>query len=214
MGEVARRFAVQQCIFHTDLVEQFGQDNASDRVDCVYTDTELAGFNGFQVCQFECFHCVDVALVERVVLPVVSKLVYVGIVEIFLFCYVEHGSTVCSRQEFALVVQQFQCVPLAWIVRCRYNNATIGTFHAHGKLRSRCSCQANVHYIGANTHERAAHYVLYHLAGDACIASDNNLQLLSRVLSCNVSSISRCEFNNVKWVQSVARRSANGTPNA
>ena len=175
MGEVACRFAVEQCIFHADLVEQFGQNNAANGVHSIYTHTELAGFNGFQVSQFECFHCIDVALVERVVLLVAAKLVYVGIVEIFLFCYVEHGSTVFCSEKFALVVQQFQCVPLARIVRSGDDDTTIGTLHTHGKLGGRGGCQTDIYDIGTNTHKCAAHNVLHHFARNACVASNNNL---------------------------------------
>lgn len=69
MGEIASRLSVQAChLRNAELSEEFREDDAADRVDCVDGHTEVGLTDGFNVNELEIFDEVDVALVEIEVL--------------------------------------------------------------------------------------------------------------------------------------------------
>ena len=115
------------------------------------------------------------ALVERVVFGIVSKPIYISIFKIFLLGNVEHLVAVVLGEKLALLIEQLESVPVAWVVTGSDDDASSSSTPSHGKLGGRCSGQPDVNHIVAHTHEGAAHHVLHHLAGDARITSDNNL---------------------------------------
>ena len=98
----------------------------------------------------------------------------IGIVEVFFFSNRQHLITVVFRQEFALLIQQFQRIPVAWIVARRDDNATGCLRHAHSQLGCRRGSQADVDYIIAHSHQCTTYNILYHFARNAGIATYNN----------------------------------------
>ena len=62
--------------------------------------------------------------VERVVLPIVPQVVHVGIEEILFLGDSQHGFSLCVVEEFTFAVEQFQCVPVAGVVRSGDDDAS------------------------------------------------------------------------------------------
>ena len=213
--EVAGGFAVDDGVFHSESLEEFGQDNATHAVDGVCADFEVCVAYGFYINEVEGEHGVNVTLVERLVLCVMSEIVDIGVVEIFFFCYFEHLVAIVFRKEFAFAVEQLECVPLAWVVACGDDDASPCARHAYGKFGGRCRCQTNVNDIKTHSHESSTHNVSYHVAGYACVSADNDCsasRFYSRAL--DESGIGCCELHNVKGVEGVSCLSADSAADA
>ena len=141
-------------------------------------------------------------------------MVHIGKGEIFLFSNGKHLVTVVLCEEFTLIVQQFQGIPLARIVTCGDDDAACSLLHPDGQLGCRRGCESDVDHIIAHAHQSAAHNVLYHLPGYAGIASHDNRIAVRLLTATNESRVSRCEFYDVKRVQCVAGPSADGAADA
>ena len=67
VGEIAGRFTVQELIFHAQTVEQFWQNDTSNRVDRVDAYFEMRFLYSFRINELQTHHAVNVLLVECVV---------------------------------------------------------------------------------------------------------------------------------------------------
>lgn len=85
--------------------------------------------------------------------------------------------------------------------------------HAYGELCGRRGRQTDVDDIVAHAHEGTAYYILYHLSGDAGIASDNDRVALRVFAAADEGGVGRCELHNVEWVQRITCMATNGAAN-
>ena len=67
VSEVACALAVEYLVVYAKCLEQVGQDNATNRIDGVNANAELARLDGIDIYKLESKHRVDVALIERIV---------------------------------------------------------------------------------------------------------------------------------------------------
>ena len=175
MGKVTRGFTVEERVGHAQAVKQFGQDNATHAVDRVHTNVEMSIAYSLSINQFQVKNRLYVLVVKGVVGCVMPQCVNASILVIALFRYVEHLVPVAFRQKFALVVEQFQGVPLPRIMACGYYNATVSLGKPYCQFRSRGGCEPYVNHIVAHTHECAADNAVHHVARQTCVTSNNNL---------------------------------------
>ena len=49
MGKDARAFTIQNLIVYTESLKQLGKDDATNRIDGIYTDAELSLANGIDI---------------------------------------------------------------------------------------------------------------------------------------------------------------------
>ena len=73
-------------------------------------------------------------------------------------------AAVLAREELALVVQELEGVPLAWIVGGGDDDAAVGVMMQHGHLRGRGGGEPGVDDIGPHSLEGAAHQAADHIA--------------------------------------------------
>ena len=106
VGKVARRLAVQHGVFHAQLVEQLGKNDAAHGVDGIYANAEMSVANSLSIHQVETHHIVDVPLVGLVAVDVAPQIVNVGIAEIFFLGNAEHLGTIAGGEKLAFVVEQ------------------------------------------------------------------------------------------------------------
>ena len=215
MGKVTVRSVVEYSEFYTESLEQTREYHSTNAVDSVDTNLEFSVLDSLHVGKLKVEHAFDVALVHRVVACIRTKVVYISIVEVFLLGYFEHLVTILLSEEFALAIEQFQCVPLAWVVACGDNNAAKCASPTYSKLCSRSSSEVDVDNVKTHTHKSSANNVAHHVARDTCIASNNNFAAsLCLSVALHESSVSCCKLNDVKRVESVARVSADSTADA
>ena len=72
--------------------------------------------------------------VVEILLSVFAEMFYVCIYESFFFCNLQYFSTVSGCEEFSVSVEEFQCVPVARVVRCGDNDASVCTCHCYGEF--------------------------------------------------------------------------------
>ena len=221
VGEVARRLAVENRVFHTQLIEQLGQDDTTHRVDGVHTHTEMRLLDGIFVHQAKRHDFVDVPLVGLIAIDVMPQVLHVGIFEVLLLGNLQHLGAVLRRQELTLAVQQLQGVPLTWVVRGGDDDATVGTQPLNSQLRRRRGGEADVHHVVAHAHDGATHHIIDHHTRDAGVAADNNgravlieIGILSQsAIPTDERGVGRCELHDVKRIERVARATADGSAN-
>ena len=196
--EITCCLGIQTCHgLYTQLLEQLGQNDTAHRVYCIESNLEVCISYCLHVNEVQTEHHVDVLLVVRVVLYILSKMIYVRILKVLCLCYAEHLLTLCLVQELSMVIQEFQCVPHAWIVACCEDDTSVSLLACYGYLCCWRACQTDVYDIEAHTHQCSTHHVLHHLTTDSCIASYNNLVALHRTGTTNDSGISTSKLNNV-----------------
>ena len=148
------------------------------------------------IYKFQPQHSIDMATVKRIVKGTTAQTVYLGIIEIFCFCDVEHLCAVSGSQEFSFVVEQLQGIPLAWVMRSCDNDAAISLGHAYGQFCGWCGGISDVKNVIAHAHERSNDHVAHHQARDAAVAANHDLSGCSRPFG-DEGGISRGELNNV-----------------
>ena len=114
-------------------------------------------------------------------------------------------------QEFSMLIQQFQCIPLFGVMWCSQNDTATSPFHCNSQFGCRSRSKIDINYVPAHTHQGTDYDILYHLTGNAGITAHYYLVTFWFACFANQSGISRREFYNVKRVQSFACASANGS---
>ena len=132
VGEIACRLRVEtRHLSDAELSEEFREDDAADRVDCVDGHTEVGLTDGFNVNELEIFDEVDVALVEIEVFGVATKVVYVCKAKVARACQLNYFLSLFRRKELAVLVEKLQSVPLTWVVAGRDDDTATGAFHSN-----------------------------------------------------------------------------------
>ncbi len=116
MCEVTVSILIQDGILHAQFPEELGKDDATDTVDGIDTHLELSRLDGIHVNQSQLQHAVHMAGIKGIVLDIMTQMVYIRIFELLLLCHIKYDSTIGSRQELSLIVQQFQRIPLAGVM--------------------------------------------------------------------------------------------------
>ena len=114
------------------------------------------------------------ALVECIVFCIFTEMIHIRIFEVFLLSDAQHLVTISSSKELTLLVEEFEGIPLAWVVRSSDDDTAGCTTHGNSKFGGRSSSQTDVQHIVAHTHEGSTNHILYHLARDACITAYND----------------------------------------
>ena len=113
-----------------------------------------------------------------------------------------------------MLVQQFQGVPLAGIMRGGQDDTTTSTLHHHSQFCGRRRGQVDIYHVPAHTHQGTYYDVLHHLAREARIAAYDDLVAIQLARFSYQGSVSRCEFHDVKRVQTLACLAADGAPDS
>ena len=204
MGKLTGAFAVQDLEIHTQCLEEIGQDDATNRVDGVGADTELAGLDSLDIYQTEVKHRLDVLLVHGVVLDDTTQLLNRSVVEVLFLGNSQYLGAVGSGQELALAVQQLQGVPLGGVVAGGDDDTAVGLVPAYSQLGCWRGGQTDIDDLVSHANQCAANDVAHHGARDTSITTNDNL------LAADECGIGRCELDNVQRIQCVTRVATNG----
>ena len=196
---------------NTQLFQQFGKNDATDRVHTVKRNLEVCLFNRLNVYQCQILNQIYVLLIIRIVFTIRTQMIYIGIFEIFSFSNTQHFVSFFLIQELTFFVQKLQCVPLARIMRCSQDNTTASTFHRHSNFCCRGRSQTDVYYIEAHTHQRSTNHIFHHFAGNTGVTANHNLVALHLGRLADQSCIRRCKLNNIQRVQRIPRFSSDST---
>ena len=201
MGEIACGFCIKELVLYTKRIKQFGKYDTAHAVDGVNAHLEMGCLDGIDIDKLQREHAVYMTFVESVVFAIMTKIVYICIFECLTLCNVKNLVAISLCKKLALAVEQFQSIPLTWIVACCDDDATVGTAPANSQFCcGRCG-ETDIYNIEAHTHERSAHHVFNHLARDAGITTNNNFIALA--CFADESGISRRELYNVKRIEGV-----------
>ena len=208
--EVAGRFCEHACVFHAELVKEFGQDDATHGIHGIKGHLELAGLDSLHIHQVKPQHHVDVLLVVGIVLDVLAQMVHISILEILSLSDAEHLFSLCLVEELALLVKELQGIPHTGIVAGSEDDTTASLLHGHGNLSGRSGSQSDVDHIESHAHECSTHDVLYHLTGDTCITSHHNLVGLDGSGLTNQRSVCAGELHDVEGIERITSLTADG----
>ncbi len=175
VGKIAIGLAVEKSIFHAQTVEQPRQNDAAHGVDGIYSHLEVGLADGLNINEPESQHSFNVAVVESAVVGVAAEMVHIGKLKVFTFGNSEHLVAIVFGEKFPFMVEQFQSVPMAGIMRGCDDDATGCPAHAHGQFGGGSGGGTDVDHIISHAHERATNHVFHHEPRNAGIAAHNNL---------------------------------------
>ena len=119
--------------------------------------------DGFSVYGRKCHYCIQV-LVGEVLVGNGPELVHSAEIEIFSFCALQNSLALSRIEEFALLVEKFQCVPLSRVVRCRKDKSTIRARQNDGHFGGRRRCETCTDNVYTARYKCAAYYIFHHFA--------------------------------------------------
>ena len=217
VGEVARGLAVEGDAFHAEALQQARHDDAAHGVDGVEHHLEAGLADRFRVHGLQGQDGVDV-LVGEVMLLDAAQLVHRGEVEVARFREVQDGLAFGRGEEFAVLVEQLEGVPLARVVAGGQDDAAVCAGEADGQLRGRGGGEAALHHVHAAGHEGAADELLDHRAAEARVAADDHLVALAAVRGglAHLQARTVCigELNDIDGGQGLAGGTADGAADA
>ena len=113
VGKVSGRFAIEFFdVFHPQTFQQFGQDDTSYRVHTVDSHCEISFFDSLNVYQIECQYTVDMFFIISQVFAIRSQMIDIRIIELLGSSNTKYFLPFGCIQEFSMLIQQFQCIPL------------------------------------------------------------------------------------------------------
>ena len=141
-------------------------------------------------------------LVHGVVLSIFAKMVNIGKCKLLCFGNAKNFFAFLLVKELSVLVEEFEGIPLTWVVTCRKNDAAVGAKHCYSQFGGWCCCKTDVNNIESHSHESSANNVLYHLARDTSISAYYDFSRLNLTCLAYKSCIRRSKFYDVKRVQS------------
>ena len=105
MSKVARYLTIQELITDTQLIQQLGQDESTNRVDAIHTYLEVGLLDSLNIHQLQVEYRLNMTVVIAIINGNMTQLIYISIVKVFLFSNLQHLVTISSSQEFALTIQ-------------------------------------------------------------------------------------------------------------
>ena len=213
MGEIACRFAIDFYTFHSEAFEKSRHDNASHGIYGIKCHFESGLAHCFHVHCIKGEHCIYVGVCE-ILFRNGSNGVHSGEIEIVLFCAFEYCGSFFGVQEFAFFIQEFQCVPLFWVMRCCKDDSSVRLFEYYCHFRSRGGGISGLDYVHSAGYQRAAYELFHHLSGNPGILA----YYYTVALSCRfwpafpeLDAVGVCEFYDVDRSQSFSRSPADGS---
>ena len=214
MLEVSCRLAIQFFyMFHAQLFQQLRKNDTSNRVYTVNSHMEICLADCFYVYQIQCQHAVNVLLVIRIIFCILAQMIYISKLKSFSFCDTENFISFFLIQEFPMFIQQFQCIPLLWIMACSQDNTTTSTFHSNSQFCGRSRSQTDVYHIKSHPHQCSTYHIFHHFARDTGITSDNDFVTLYRGCLTNQRSVSRSKLYNIQRIQPFAGMASDSSTN-
>jgi len=141
-----------------------------------------------------------------------AQLVYSGKFHPVAVGLVTNKTTGSRVEKFTLLIEQFQGIPLFWVVTGCKNNTSIGSRHPYRQLGGRRGSQTDIEHIETQTHQGSRDQLKKHFARDAGIASHNYFSGLPVGILTNPARISSRKPNDIKRIQAILRRSSYHTP--
>ena len=116
MGEITCRFAIKYGVFHSQLIKEFRENDASYAIDSINTYFEASLFDSFLIYEVKSKYFFYVPTVGFVAIDIMTEVIYISIIETLTFCRCQHFSAIGSGKKLSIAVEQFEGVPLAWIM--------------------------------------------------------------------------------------------------
>ena len=100
-----------------------------------------------------------------------ADIFYFAVCNVFVIRHLQHLLPFGITQEFAFFIKEFKRIPLFWVMACRKDDTTVGSFHCYCQFRCRGGCQTDIYYVTATSYKCAGNYIVYHFTGDSCISA-------------------------------------------
>ena len=213
VGEVAVRRAVDGDAFHAQTFEQTRHDDGAYGIDRIEDDLEVRIADGFLVHGFQVNDRLDM-LVGEIMFRDMTQFIHTAEVEILGRSAVQDSLALGRIEEFTLLIEEFQGVPLTRVVGGGQDDAAVRTGHYNSQFRGRRRGIASLDDIDATGDESTDNQLLDHLAGDAGVLADDHLVALPFCLRTPFAEFLRIgvgEFDDVDRGQRLARSTADGT---
>ena len=160
MAEVTRGVTEEFLhLLHAQGLQQLGYGDTTHRVDCINSDGEVGFADRFNVHEVKCQHLINVTTEPGIVLLLASQVVHVGIVKVLGLSETEYFLALGIGEEFAIVVEKLEGIPLLGVVRSRDDDAATSVLTHYRQFGGRSGGKADVDHIKAHAHECADHGV-------------------------------------------------------
>ena len=196
-------------VFHAERTEQLGDDDAAYGVDSIYRHSEVGFGNRVAVHEFKGEHLVYVLAVVGGVDLFVAELHHVGKLIRVVGCNGEHLFALGVVEEFSLLVEELQGVPLGGVVGCGDDYAAAGSFGHNGHFGGGSRGEADVDNIKSHAAESGNNDAAHHLSGEACVATHHDNVGCAGCGAAYECCICGGKFHDIKWRESFAGGTAN-----
>ncbi len=197
-------------ILDTQCFEEFWNCNATHRIDGIDADREIGFFDGIDVHKRQRQHLINMYVLKIFDSLNLSKIHNVHKISILFGIdgIVDDKLAVLCVEELAIMVEQFEGVPLRRIVARGQDDAAVGFELRNGNFGGRSGCKVDVNHINAAKCQRTDDDILDIRTRNPRITSHNYLIFRLLRLGFKPFGIRRSEFHDVKRRQVVARLAA------
>ena len=142
-----------------------------------------------------------------------TKVIHFGEVKVFCFCDSQYFFAFLVIEELTFFVQQFQSVPLFWVVAGGQDDTTCGVQACYCQLGGWSGCQADINNIITHTNQGTAYQLVHHLATQTGVATyDNSLVVWDHCFT--LCSVGCGETYHIHWAQALCNATTDGATNA
>jgi len=170
VGEITARFTVERDAFHAEALQQAGHYDAAHGIDGIQGHFETGFADGFCIHGIESEYGIDV-LVGIIMFFDLAKFVHVREIELALLGAVQDGLALCGGKELSVLVQKLEGVPLARVVGCSEDDASVRSGETDCQLGGRSGCEAAFHHVHATGYQRSAYKIFDHYAADTGVTA-------------------------------------------
>ena len=151
-------------IVDSQCFEEFWNGNATHRIDGIDADREIGFLDGIDVHQWQRQHLINMYVLKIFDSLNLSKIHNVHKISILFGIdgIVDDKLAVLSVEELAIMVEQFEGVPLRGIVARGQDDATVGIELRNGDFGGRSGCKTYINHVNT-TKCKCANYDIAHI---------------------------------------------------
>ena len=216
MRELAGRLTVHTYALDAHTLKKARHDDAADRIDRVKGNLEACSTDCIHIHSGKSKNCIKMSICKILFLDH-AKVIDLSEVEIFSLCTCKNSCAFRCIEEFSLLIEKLQGVPLLRIMRRRKDDAAVRLFENHGHLCRRRRTESGFHYIDSARDQSTAHKMLDHITGKTRILAHNHLVTLAarlRTTLAHLLAICICKLHYIKWRKALARSASDRATNS
>ena len=216
MCEFACRLAVYAHTLYAKSFKKTRHDDAANRVYSIKGNLEMRISDCLHIHFRKCKHSIKVSVCVVLLLDY-AKVIDLCETKVLSLSTLKDGSTFLCIEELALLVKEFECIPLLRIVGSGKDDASVRLLEHNRHFSGRSGGKTCLHHVHAAGDQCSADKLLHHVTGKTCVLSDYNfisLTLRLRKTLAHLLTVGICKLHDIQRRKALTRSAANCSANA